>query len=63
MMTHRRDTINESRESGRPWVKVDGFLTESGRSFRKWTVLRRKVDVRGRIELISLYVGLSVLPD
>ena len=50
-------------ESGRPWIKVDGLLTESGRSFRKWTVFRRQVDVRGRIELKGLCVDLSVLPD
>ena len=34
---------DDPSESGRSWVEVDGLLTESGRSFRKWTV-RQKVD-------------------
>ena len=33
-------------KSGRSRVKVDGLLTESGRSPRKWTVLQ-KVDGTG----------------
>ena len=31
--------VDGPSESGRSRVKVDGLLTESGRSFRKWTVL------------------------